>query len=112
MVVCVGFERLCLWEEGLGGVKGVDAFSGLFVRAVEAIYGAAPDPSGWPAALQAMADVFDDVGAVLVYQRDDGGFGAISSRSLDALLHDYVSGFNGQDLRAIPGQRAGVSSRS
>jgi hypothetical protein len=75
----------------MGNIKGV-ALRGPFVTAVEAIYAAAPDPSRWPLALQAMADVFDDVGAVLVYERDDGGFGAIVSHSLDALLRDYVGG--------------------
>jgi hypothetical protein len=41
-----------------------------FVAAVEAIYDAAPDPSKWPVALQAIADVTEDVGAVLLWRRD------------------------------------------
>ena len=51
----------------------------LFVNAVAAIYDAAPDPSRWPQALQAIADCFGDVGAVIVYGRDDGSFGAFAS---------------------------------
>jgi hypothetical protein len=73
----------------------------LFNRAVESIYDAAPDPSRWPIALQAIADCFDDVGALMVYQREDGGFGAIGSASLRALLDEYVKEFDDQDLRAL-----------
>ena len=80
----------------------------LFVNAVEAIYDAAPDPSRWPHALQAMADAFGDVGAILVYERDGGNFGAIASSSLDELLRDFAAGFGGQDLRAIRGRERGV----
>ena len=32
-------------------------------------------PALWPRALQAIADAFGDVGAILIWQRDDGGFG-------------------------------------
>ena len=81
---------------------------GKFVTAVEAIYAAAPDPSYWPEALQAIADVFDDVGALLSYGRDDGGFGAIGSRSLDSLLLEYTTTFDGDDLRAKRGGERGV----
>lgn len=59
-----------------------------FVAAVEAIYDAAPDPSRWPVALQAIADVFGDVGAILSFLRDDGGFGAIGSPQLLGLLNE------------------------
>jgi DNA-binding CsgD family transcriptional regulator len=79
----------------------------LFIAAVEAIYVAASDPSLWPAALQAIADVFGDVGTVMIYARDDGGFGAISSASLAPLLSDYAQNFAGQDLRAIRGRERG-----
>jgi DNA-binding CsgD family transcriptional regulator/PAS domain-containing protein len=72
-----------------------------FVAAVEAIYDAAPEPSRWPNALQAIADVFGDVGAVLIYGRDDESFGAIASPTLGPLMQEYVREFGGQDLRAI-----------
>jgi DNA-binding CsgD family transcriptional regulator len=79
-----------------------------FVAAVEAIYDAAPDPSRWPAALQAMADVFDDFGALLVFGRDDGTFGHIVSPSLQIAFQDYLeSGLAGQDLRAQRGVETG-----
>jgi hypothetical protein len=41
----------------------------LFSRVVEEIYAAAPDPSRWP---MTIADYFGDVGANLIYKRDDG----------------------------------------
>lgn len=80
----------------------------LFLTAVEAIYDAAPDFSHWPYTLQAIADVFGDIGAVLSYQRDDGGFGAIGSTSLNGLLHEYATSWNGDDLRAMRGIDRGV----
>jgi DNA-binding CsgD family transcriptional regulator len=83
-------------------------YNKLFVTAVEAIYDAAPDPSRWPLALQAIANVFGDVGTVFSYQRDDGGFGAIGSASLDGLLHEYATSWNGEDLRAMRGFERGV----
>src|ERR1043165_3540245 len=70
--------------------------------AVEAIYGAAPEPSLWPEALQAIADCFGDVGAVLIWQRDDGSFGTIASPSLVEAQRDYQqNGWHRQDLLAI-----------
>lgn len=60
-----------------------------FVCAVEAVYGAAATPSLWPAALQTIADCFDDVGAVLIYQRDDGSYGIIVSPSLAEGQQEY-----------------------
>ena len=78
-----------------------------FIRAVEAIYDAAPAPALWPNALQAIADIFDDVGAVLIYSRDDSGFGAIVSDSLIPLVRDFMREFNGQDIRAIRGRERG-----
>jgi DNA-binding CsgD family transcriptional regulator/PAS domain-containing protein len=55
---------------------------GRMVAAVEAIYAAALTPASWPDALHRIAEVFDDVGALLVYQREDGGFGHIVSEGL------------------------------
>ena len=71
-----------------------------FVKAVEAIYDAAAAPTHWPAALQAIADCSGDVGAVLIWQRDDGGFGTIVPPSLQAAQDDYQSGWWRQDIRA------------
>ena len=76
-------------------------------RAIEAIYDAASDPSRWPATLQTIADCFSDVGAVMSYQREDGGFGAIASTSLNALIDDYIKEFVDQDLRALRGVQRG-----
>jgi len=75
---------------------------GAFVTAVEAIYDAAPDPSRWPAALQAIANVFDDVGAILIWRRDDGTFGTIVSDSLIEAQKDYErGGWSTSELRAL-----------
>lgn len=74
----------------------------LFVEAVEAIYAAAPDPSLWPRALQAIADVFGDVGSILIWRRDDGTFGTIVSDSLVEAQRDYEqSGWSSRELRAL-----------
>jgi DNA-binding CsgD family transcriptional regulator/PAS domain-containing protein len=73
-----------------------------FVNAIEAIYAAAPQPSLWPTALQMVADCLDDVGALLIWQRDDGAFGTIVSPSLAAAQRDYENnGWLHQDIRAL-----------
>src|SRR4051794_5059449 len=72
------------------------------LAAVEAIYEAAPNPSRWPVALQKIAECFDDVGAVLLWRRDDGGFGTVVSPSLVAAQRDYeADGWLHRDLPAI-----------
>lgn len=74
----------------------------LYVAAVESIYNAAIDPSHWPQALQSVADVFDDVGAVMLWKRDDGGFGVIASHRLDEAQADYqANGWYLRDTRSI-----------
>ena len=74
----------------------------LFVTAVEAIYDAAPDPSRWPQALQAIADCLGDVGAILIWRRDDGTFGTIVSESLVEAQKDYEqNGWLVHELRAL-----------
>ncbi|HVZ50517.1 MAG TPA: helix-turn-helix transcriptional regulator [Pseudolabrys sp.] len=74
-----------------------------FVTAVEAIYAAAPNPSLWPQALQSIADVFGDIGAILIWRRDDGGFGTIVSPSLAIAQRDYEE--HGWYLRDLCAQR-------
>jgi len=58
------------------------ATDGLSLRAIEAIYDAAPEPRRWPHALAAIAGCFDDVGAILIWHKNDGTFGTIVSESL------------------------------
>lgn len=60
-----------------------------FVAAVEAVYSAAAAPARWPQALQSIADCSGDVGAILIYQRDDGSYGTIGSPALDAARLEY-----------------------
>jgi DNA-binding CsgD family transcriptional regulator len=74
----------------------------LLLAAVEAIYDAAPDPSRWPYALQAIANVFGDVGAILIWRRDDGKFGTVVSESLFEAQKDYdESGWSTRELRGL-----------
>ena len=76
--------------------------SSAFVAAVEAIYDAAPDPSHWPLALQTIADCFGDVGALLIWRRDDGAFGTVVSESLIEAQKDYEqAGWSVRELRAL-----------
>lgn len=71
-----------------------------FDIAITAIYDAALDPERWPHALQAAADCTDDVGAILIYGRDDGGFGVIGSPSLNAVIEEYRGAWSLRDIRA------------
>jgi DNA-binding CsgD family transcriptional regulator/PAS domain-containing protein len=83
------------------------SMSEAYTAALDAIYCAAVDPTKWPAALQAIADVFGDAGAVMMYGRSDGGFGAIVSPTLLALVEEYDRDFRGQDLRSLRGRERG-----
>ena len=58
------------------------------LRAIEAIYDAAPEPQRWPHALGAIAECFDDVGAILIWHKNDGTFGTIISETLAAAQPD------------------------
>jgi PAS domain-containing protein len=70
------------------------------LKAIDAIYQSAAEPSHWPVALQSIADCFEDVGAILLYGRDDGSFGAIQSASLDAIAEEYMREWTFRDIRA------------
>ena len=65
---------------------------GPYVAAVEAVYTAAVTPETWPAALQAIADIFGDVGSLLLYQRDDGSLATIVSPGLEPAQREYIQG--------------------
>ena len=71
----------------------------LFARAVEAIYRAAVAPALWVDALQAIADCFGDVGANLIYRRDDGSAGTIVSPGLQTAHEEYDAGWWREDIR-------------
>jgi hypothetical protein len=87
--------------------------SSSFVAAVDAIYAAAPDPSLWPQALQAIAHVFDDVGAILLWQRVDPSFGTVASPRLEAVQRDFAdNGWNRRDLAAIRSVERGLWLKS
>jgi PAS domain-containing protein len=74
---------------------------GAFVRAVEAIYATALTPEKWPDALQAVADIFGDIGAVMTYRRADGRFGVIVSPRLGAGQEEYNREWYRHDIRAV-----------
>jgi len=80
----------------------------LLLKAIEAIYDAAPDPLGWPRALGAIADYFGDVGAILIWYRDNGSFGTIVSENLAAAQKDYEeNGWASRDIKAIRAHQYG-----
>ena len=79
-----------------------------FVRALEAIYETAAAPSQWPYALQKIADVFGDVGTVMLYRRDNGSFGTIVSPSLLDAQRDYEQQWGAQDIRAFRSAERGM----
>ncbi|MBC9876057.1 helix-turn-helix transcriptional regulator [Bradyrhizobium sp. INPA01-394B] len=75
---------------------------GRLLAAIEAIYEAAPDPSQWPRALGAIADCFEDAGALLLWRRDDGSFGTLVSERLVEAQRDYEEGgWTRRDLAAL-----------
>lgn len=77
------------------------------IAAIESIYIAAVNPSHWPSTLQAIADCFDDVGAILIYGRDDGSFGVIESPSLARVNAEYALHWSNRDIRAIRSRERG-----
>lgn len=81
--------------------------SDLFHEAVRAVYDAATDPDLWPRALEAIAAVTGDVGTVLMWKRDDGGFGTIVSPALEAAQADYTAHWWRHDIRAFRGVEYG-----
>ena len=73
--------------------------SDAFVEAVEAIYKAAGQPSTWPDALAATAAVFGDIGANLLWMRDDRSFGTVVSAGLAPMAQKYDE-WQHADIRA------------
>jgi DNA-binding CsgD family transcriptional regulator len=71
-----------------------------YTAAVDAIYDTAIAPEKWPAALQAVADAFGDVGGTLTYHRSDGRLGVIVSKTLLAGQDDYNREWYRHDIRA------------
>jgi DNA-binding CsgD family transcriptional regulator len=69
------------------------------LRAVNAIYEAAAAPDCWPAALQAAADVFGDVGANLTFAQHEGNHIPIVSPSLASGIADYNTKWWRHDIR-------------
>jgi DNA-binding CsgD family transcriptional regulator/PAS domain-containing protein len=79
-----------------------------FLGTIEAIYDAATDPERWPYALGRISDYFDDVGAILIWHRDDGTFGTIVSKALASAQKDYEENeWAARDIKAIRAQQTG-----
>lgn len=77
------------------------------IAAIEAVYAAAADPSRWSSTLEVITSCFDDVGAILIYGRDDGSFGVIESPSLKAICAEYAKEWSDRDIRAIRARERG-----
>ena len=84
-----------------------NAISPSLHEAIRDIYGTALEPARWPHALQSIADATGDVGAVLIYGRDDGKFGVISSPGLDDCIGEYTAGWSHRDIRALRARERG-----
>lgn len=68
--------------------------------AIKAIYACAARPADWPETLRTIAQCFDDVGALLLYRRDDGSFRTIVSPNLEPFAEAYHSKWWRHDIRA------------
>jgi DNA-binding CsgD family transcriptional regulator len=71
-----------------------------YAAAVDSIYETAIMPERWPLAMQAVADVFGDVGGTLTYHRSDGRLGVVVSESLLAGQDEYNREWYRHDIRA------------
>jgi DNA-binding CsgD family transcriptional regulator len=78
-----------------------------FNRAVDAIYQAALEPALWPQALQAVADCFQDTGAVLIWRRENGRYGSIVSPGLAEAQREYDAHWQHLDVRSARGFEQG-----
>lgn len=79
----------------------------LFSRAVESIYAAGLKSELWPETLQHIADVFGDVGTVLMIARSDQSVQNIVSRSLIEAQQDYNDNWWKHDVRSQRGLERG-----
>jgi DNA-binding CsgD family transcriptional regulator/PAS domain-containing protein len=80
-----------------------------FVAAVEAIYESAAAPARWPTALDRIADCFGDVGAILLYKRDNGSFGTIVSPVLEEAQRAYEREWWKHDIKTVRGIERGYT---
>jgi DNA-binding CsgD family transcriptional regulator len=83
-----------------------------FVTALEAVYDAALNWSRWPNALQSIANCLGDVGAILLWRREDGSFGSVASPDILEAQKDWEQeGWNVRDLRAVRAAERGYFFR-
>ncbi|KPF66551.1 hypothetical protein IP69_14660 [Bosea sp. AAP35] len=64
----------------------------VLLEAIDAIYSAAGSPALWPDALQSIANCSGDVGAIMIFQRENGALGTICTPSLEMAQRDYERG--------------------
>ncbi|MGH1569519.1 hypothetical protein ACRAWG_01165 [Methylobacterium sp. P31] len=69
-------------------------------RVIESIYAAAAAPSLWTETLQAVAELLDARGGLLLYRHDDGRYGAIVSPTLATVAQEYDQHWQYADVRA------------
>lgn len=68
--------------------------------AVDAIYASVEAPARWVEALQAIAAVTGDVGAIFIYPREDGSMATVVTPGLEAVQAKFESSeWSGRDLR-------------
>jgi DNA-binding CsgD family transcriptional regulator/PAS domain-containing protein len=80
----------------------------ILLTAIELIYDAAANPALWPKALGAIADCTGDVGAILIWGRDDGSYGTVVSDSLNESQLIYQQQWSSRDIRAIRATERGM----
>jgi DNA-binding CsgD family transcriptional regulator/PAS domain-containing protein len=76
-------------------------------QAIRDIYSTTLEPTRWPQALQSIAESVGDVGAVLIYGRDDGKFGIVHSPSLEGCTAEYAAHWSHRDIRALRARERG-----
>jgi DNA-binding CsgD family transcriptional regulator len=81
-----------------------------FSRAVDAIYEAALEPALWPQALQAVADCFGATGSLLVWRRENGGYGSVASPGLVEAQREYDAHWQHLDVRSARAFQHGFAS--
>lgn len=74
--------------------------SHLIDEAIASIYRASTSPRLWSDALSRIAECTNDVGAVLLWARDDGSLGSIASPSLAEAQRAYEEGWWREDIRS------------
>jgi len=90
-----------LWILRIEGTVAQFRDQEVFLAAIQAIYEAATNPLAWPDALTAIAPLFDGVGCVLLFQREDQSTGTVVSPTLEAAQQAYDRGWWREDIMFV-----------